>query len=490
MPEPHSPPREFSARTREELLDRAERQLFDLVVVGGGITGTAVARDAALRGLNVVLCERGDFGEGTSSRSSKLIHGGFRYLQQLQFGLVRESCRERQLLTARLAPQRVRPLPFLFPVYQTHKHRAWMLHGALSVYDRMDRASQPHRNLTADELLRLRPELSPRGLEGGALYYDAVTDDAHLTLDTARGAWEAGAAPLSYAEVTEFYGTRFGLEAVGVRDRLSGRVLRVRARVAVVAAGPWTDVVRGRYGAGREMLRVTQGSHCVFRRERVPGAEAVVALHPGDRRPLFAFPWRDVIIAGTTDTDYRGSLDEVRASRADVEYILEALNHTLPGLRLTPDDVVGTYSGLRPLLRQEGVKESLVSREHVIREELRGILTVAGGKLTTHRRMAEEIVERVCRLLPPAGAPRTAVTPLPFLEGNEVAHAVRQQMALTLPDLVERRLWLGLRDAGGGLARLEELAAAMGAELGWDETERAAQVAAARAGLEGSLAWR
>jgi len=480
---------EFSARTRQELLDRAERQLFDLVVVGGGITGAAVARDAALRGLNVVLCEKGDFGEGTSSRSSKLIHGGFRYLQQLQFGLVRESCQERSLLSQTLAPHRVKPLPFLFPVYKTHKHRAWMLHGALSVYDRMDRASQPHRHLSADELLRLRPELSPRGLEGGALYYDAVTDDAHLTLDTARGAWEAGAAVLSYAEVTEFYATRFGLEAVEVRERLSGRVLRARARVAVVAAGPWTDVVRGRCAARPPMLRVTQGSHCVFRRERVPGAEAVVALHPGDRRPLFAFPWRDVIIAGTTDTDYSGGLEEVRASRADVDYILEALNHTLPGLQLTPADVVGTYSGLRPLLRQEGVRESLVSREHVIREEAPGIITVAGGKLTTHRRMAEEVVNRVVRLLPPAGPPRTAVTPLPFCEGDEVAFAVRQQMALTLSDLVERRLWLGLRDAAGGLERLDELSRAQGAELGWSEEERQAQVAAARPGLEGSLAW-
>ena len=482
-----TPPVEFSFRERLEMLDRAERQLFDLVVLGGGINGVAVARDAALRGLNVALCERSDFGEGTSSRSSKLIHGGFRYLQQLQFGLVRESCQERAVLR-RIAPHRVTPLPFLFPVYKTHKYRAWMLHGALSIYDRMDSSSQPHRNLGADELLRLRPELLPRGLEGGALYYDALTDDALLTLETARGAYEAGAAVLSYAEVAEFYATRFGLEAVDVRDRLSGRTLRVRARVAVRAAGPWTD--EGRRGRP-PMLRVTQGSHCVFRRSRVPGDEAVVALHPSDRRPLFAFPWRDVVIAGTTDTDYHGSLDRVLASRADVDYILEALNHTLPGLRLTAADVVGTYSGLRPLLRQEGVRESVVSREHVIREEGPGLLTVAGGKLTTHRRMAQEVVDRVVRLLPgPAGAARTAEVALPCLEGDEVTYAVRHQMALTLCDLVERRLWLGLRDAEAGLARLDELAAAMARELGWSDEERAAQIASAREAMEGSLAWR
>lgn len=394
--------RPFSAAARQEALDRAAVEPVDLVVVGGGVTGCGVARDAALRGLNVALLEQRDFAFGTSSRSSKLIHGGFRYLQTYEFHLVFEAVQERALLLE-LAPHRVKPLRFLFPVYQDHRFPAWFVHLGLTVYDAMAfyRNVEPHKLLSTEQLLEQEPKLAAEGLRGGCSYQDALTDDALLTVDTARGAFEAGALVLPHVEAVRLLEAGGRIAGVAARDGLTGREVEIRAGAVVNATGPWTDLTRSRLenASPKPLLHVTRGSHVALPRERLPGDHAVVMGRPGENRILFTIPWGDVVVVGTTDTFHEGDPADVRATRGDVDYILETLNRYFPGEGFGPQDVVGTYSGLRPLLRQEGRSESAVSREHVIVEDPEGLFTVAGGKLTTFRRMARQVTDRVAERL-------------------------------------------------------------------------------------------
>ncbi|MBI3929138.1 MAG: glycerol-3-phosphate dehydrogenase/oxidase [Armatimonadetes bacterium] len=530
---------EFSGAIREQFLDRVERETFDLAVVGGGITGAAIARDAALRGLSVVLLEKGDFASGTSSRSSKLVHGGLRYLEKFHLALVFESVTERGLLRD-LAAHRVQPLEFLFPVYQEHPKRTWEIGIGLTAYEWLSlyRNTDRHRMLSTSDMLAAQPRLRPRGLQGGASYYDCVTDDALLTVECLYAARHAGALTLSYTEVDEFevVGGRF--RGLRFTDHLSGRRLSIRARCGVVAAGPWTDQVRARLGKQDPILRLTRGSHLVLPRERLPGDAAVVMLRPEERRVLFTIPWMDVVLVGTTDTDYAGSVEEVTASSQDVDYILESLNGLFPDRAVRREEVLSTYAGLRPLLHEERVSASEVSREHLIAEEAEDLFVMAGGKLTTHRRMAQELVDRIaprtaCRtastaylpggtqLLPyaelrsrfsehflnqlwerlPAAWPAVAglIVRDPSLEeplglgGHlwaEVIYAIRYQMAVRLCDLIERRLWLTLRDPSGCREQLPALAERMARELGWSRQRKAEEIELAGRALDRGLAFR
>lgn len=404
------------ATTRERL----RRELFDLVVVGGGINGVAIARDAALRGASVVLLEQDDLAFGTSSRSSRLIHGGLRYLEHGEVRLVFESVSERSRL-ARNARHLVRPLPFVFPVYEGQLSLLTMDMG-LWIYDALAlfRNYQSHEHLTPRGTQDLVPGLTLEGLEGSVLYYDYQTDDARLVLENALAAEQAGASLLSHARVLELEPDRGGTRGVRVRDRLAGEELVVRGRVVVLAAGPWTDALLGSgAGAGR-WLRPTKGIHVVVPRERLPLSAALVMRHPSDRRILFALPYFERAVIGTTDTDFDGDPGRVNATAEDVRYLLEVSRHYFPSAALAPDDVIATWAGVRPLLHQEGAAETgSVSREHRIDARPDGLVVIAGGKLTTYRRMAAECVDLALRLLATRGgppAPRRAPThrlPLP-----------------------------------------------------------------------------
>ena len=393
----------MSASARKQNIQRLQEGTFDLLVIGGGINGAAVARDAAMRGLRVALVEKGDFASGTSSKSSKLIHGGIRYLQQGDFRLVRASCRERDLLRRRLAPHLVQPLAFLFPVYRGDPVGFFMLGLGMWVYDALAifRNIRAHRMLGPKRALAAEPELRTEGLRGVAVYYDCFTDDARLTLETILGAHEEGASVTNYLAVVEFLKEGGRIVGALLQDRFGGAPVRVHARCVVNTTGPWADYVRRLDNAAAPpCLRLTKGVHIIVPRIRLGKLQAaVVMLSPRDKRVLFAIPWDDHALIGTTDTDFEGAPDSVKPELWDFEYLLEAANWFFPRANLQINDIVGSYAGLRPLVAEEGKHPSAVSREEEIFESPSGLITLGGGKLTTHRLVAKEIVDRVIRKL-------------------------------------------------------------------------------------------
>jgi glycerol-3-phosphate dehydrogenase len=384
---------------RQQRLRRLREHPFDLLILGGGVTGAGIARDAALRGLSVALVEKADLANGTSSASSKLIHGGLRYLEQYELGLVFEGTRERATLM-KLAPHFARPLPFMFPVYETSRVGLFMVALGMWAYDvlAMFRNYRRHRMLSKGRTTKAEPALLSKGLKGSALYYDCMTNDGRLTLETAIDAEASGAVVATYVEATQILrdstGTACGLE---VRDLIGdGDPFKVSAKVTVVAAGPWTDEVLQRLDGGQpKRLRPTKGSHIVLDAAKLPVKHAVVLTGPSDGRVMFAIPWGQRTILGTTDTDESSLPDGLEASRADVEYLLEAARAYFPGLDASAEDVISTWSGLRPLMAAgEDESASDVSREHSILSLDPGLLAIVGGKLTTYRLMAEQIVDR------------------------------------------------------------------------------------------------
>jgi glycerol-3-phosphate dehydrogenase len=394
------------SRIRANALERLQKHEFDLLVLGGGVTGAGIARDAALRGLSVALVEKADLANGTSSASSKLIHGGLRYLEQGELALVFEGTRERWLLRKN-APHLARPLPFLFPLYRGQRVGPLMLAAGMWVYDllAMFRNYRRHRMLSRVRTMRAEPMLQGKGLRAAALYYDCRTDDARLTLETALDAEAHGAVIATYAEAvgltTDSIGNttgllvRDGLDPAGVAgEGEPSEPFPVRARVTVVAAGPWTDEILQERGHA-PMLRPTKGSHIVLDAARLPLEHAIVLTGRKDGRVMFAIPWGKRTIVGTTDTDENEGPDRLEASAADVAYLLEAANDYFPTLNATPADVISTWSGLRPLMGgKPGETASDVSREHAILNLDPGLLAIVGGKLTTYRLMAEQVVDR------------------------------------------------------------------------------------------------
>lgn len=407
---------------RARNLAQLQNGTFDVLVVGGGINGAGIARDAAMRGLRVAVVDKGDFASGTSSKSSKLIHGGIRYLQMGDFRLVRSACRERDLLRRRLAPHLVQPLAFLFPVYRGGPVGLVALTLGMWVYDGLAvfRNIRRHRMLTPRRALALEPQLRRQGLRGAALYYDCFTDDARLTLETVLAAEEEGAVAANYLELKGFLKEGGKIVAARLRDQLSEAEFAVRARSVVNATGPWADRVRQLDDpTAKPCLRLTKGAHVVVARTRVGNARAVVMHSPRDLRVMFVIPWGAHTLIGTTDTDFLGEPDEAVANDADVEYLLEAANWFFPAAKLTHADVVSSYAGLRPLVAAADADDpSAVSREEEIFESASGLITLAGGKLTTYRLVAAEIVQVVTRRLG-GGSPRrrkvspTAAKPLP-----------------------------------------------------------------------------
>lgn len=406
---------------------------FDLVVVGGGITGAGIARDAALRGLRVALFEKNDYGSGTSSKSSKLIHGGLRYLEQGEIGLVFESVSERRV-QAQVAPHLVRPLKFLVPIYEGARVGLETMNIGLWIYDTLAMFRTPglHRTYRGEKARELEPALRREGLRGAIEYFDCITDDARLVLENILDARAAGAVCRSHSEVTALERRRGRVTAVVVRDTLTGGEEKIACSSVVIAAGPWTDQVAQRLEVGFSgpILRPTKGVHLVFRREVLPLERAITVISPIDGRVMFAIPWRGRLVLGTTDTDFSGSPDEVWADAADAAYLCESAGKTFPAARFRPEDVIATWAGLRPLIHEEAEESaSDVSREHQIYVRDDGVLLIAGGKLTTYRLMAKEAVRAAIRWLKDTdsalfedrtlGRPRTKTRPLPGAVGLE-----------------------------------------------------------------------
>jgi glycerol-3-phosphate dehydrogenase len=362
---------------------------WDLVVVGAGITGAGIARDAALRGLRVLVLEAKDVAFGTSSRSSRLIHGGVRYLEQGEIGLVFEALRERSRLYA-AAPHLVRPARFLFPAYADDRLGPWRLRLGLTLYDTLNfHRGQAHEFLGAEDCLVREPLLAADGLRGAVVYEDAITDDARLTLATLLDARRHGARVLTYAPVATI--ATDGDERVVA---LEGGT-RVRAREVIVAAGPWTTAkLIG--SAGEKLLTLSKGIHIVMRREHVPVAAPVVVQAPKQRRILFVVPWGERTYLGTTDAPYTGDPGRSGVTEADELELLALVGRVLPRAELRAENIVSAWSGVRPLVRAAGRHDTVeLSRKHRIVETDAGALAIVGGKLTTYRAMAEEIVDRV-----------------------------------------------------------------------------------------------
>jgi glycerol-3-phosphate dehydrogenase len=384
--------------------------VYDLVVIGGGITGAGIARDAALRGVKVAVFEKGDYASGTSSKSSKLIHGGLRYLEHGEIGLVFESVSERRVQT-RVAPHLVRPLPFLIPIYKGVRPGLEIMNVGLWIYDSLAlfRAPRLHKTFRGTKAaLALEPQLRPDGLRGALEYYDCATDDARLVLENALDAQALGADLHTYTEVVaiERDATK-RVTGVRVHDRLHEKTWSVACRALILAAGAWTDEMIRKFELpiDRPLLRRTKGVHVVLPRERLPLARAITLISPVDGRVMFAIPWRERTVLGTTDTDFTGSADEVAADADDVKYLCESGNGYFPGANLTKDDVISTWAGLRPLIAAPpNVDESEISREHEVFARKDGLVIIAGGKLTTYRRMARETVNKTLELLHELGA--------------------------------------------------------------------------------------
>jgi glycerol-3-phosphate dehydrogenase len=374
------------------------RDELQVLVVGGGVVGAGVALDAATRGLSVGLVEARDFASGTSSRSSKLVHGGLRYLEQLDFGLVREALTERALLLQRIAPHLVRPVSFLFPFSHVGWERAYIGAG-VSIYDLLGiargqvRGLPVHKQLTRRGALRLAPALRKSALTGGLLYWDAQVDDARYVLDLVRTAASYGASVASRTQVTGFL--REGERVTGVRavDLESGTEFAIRAQQVVNATGVWTDEIQAMVGGrGSINVRASKGVHLVVPRDRIHSQTGIILRTPVS--VLFVIPWDRHWIIGTTDTDWSLSKAHPAASRADIDYVLGQVNRVL-AVQLTHDDVEGVYAGLRPLLAGESDTTSKLSREHTVAHPVPGLVLIAGGKYTTYRIMARDAVDAV-----------------------------------------------------------------------------------------------
>jgi len=520
----------FSSAARARDLAEMSRNGVELLVVGGGITGVGVAREAALRGLSVALVERADFAAGTSSRSSKLIHGGVRYLQQGDVALVVEAAEERRILR-RIAPHLTQPRPMMVPAYGVGTHTK--LNVGLWTYEKLAKVppAERHEMLDREGTLAREPGLRREGLTGAAVYPENLTDDARLVLATARSARRAGALLANYAEVTKIDAADGG-STVTVVDRESGAPSSIRARVIVNAAGPWCDSVRSLEGAiPGKRLHLTKGIHFAVLHADLP-LSSMVVMQARDRRSVFAIPRDRIVYVGTTDTDYGAAVEYPEVTRDDVEYLLEAVRRHFPAATWGLERVVSAWAGLRPLIHEEGKKPSEISRRDELTEGPYGMISVAGGKLTTFRRTAEKVVELVeHRLgrraepasggseqpldggdLPMGSSPQEyarflvsrfganlpgledAVDRLVLLYGTnaeallgraidrglgffpgsvalraEVERAVLEEMSLRLTDVLERRLRLLLFDPERGLDVAAPVAEQMASLLGWSE---------------------
>jgi glycerol-3-phosphate dehydrogenase len=412
-------------------------QPFDLIVIGGGITGSGILLDAAQRGLRVLLVERDDIASGTSSRSSKLIHGGLRYLKQMQFSITLQACRERDRMLS-LNPHLVRSIRFLYPAYHGDKTAGWKVDLGLSLYDRLTERPERHSQLDKDEVEHLAPGLTISRLDRALAYSDAMADDARLTLAVAATGHAYGGHILTRCDVVGAKRSqRQPTISLLLHDLELDQALHASARVVVNATGVWTDAVRERLGLPGTRLRPSRGIHLILPRQRLDISVAVSFPSPDDGRPVFLIPHQEGILLGTTDIYHDGGLDDPRPTAAEVDYLLRAVATMFPAESLTRSDLCGAFAGLRPILDTHADDPSEASREEDIWDE-KGILSVAGGKLTTWRSTAEEAVDTALGMLPDeavrhAAPCSTKGTPLAGLAPIDLASRLRQSLELDPP---------------------------------------------------------
>ncbi|MBI5689871.1 MAG: glycerol-3-phosphate dehydrogenase/oxidase [Verrucomicrobia bacterium] len=475
---------------RSTAFTRLTGEPVDLLVVGGGIVGSGVARDGALRGLRVGLVEQHDFAAGTSSRSSRLLHGGLRYLAQGHIGLVHEASVEKKTIH-QIAPHLGEPLGFIFPAYRGEGPPMWQLRIGVKIYDLLcgGRNFQPSRGFSQEETRQLLPALKTDKLRGSVRYFDALTNDARLVLDTLRSAEKHGATVVNYSR---FAGARREGDAwlCTIEDRVTGQSHAVRTRCLVNASGPWADQLP----QSAVKLRLTKGIHLVIDRSRLAVPSAVVITE--GKRILFVLPWGERVILGTTDTDYKGAPEDVAVEPADIAYVLRTVNEFFPSVALKETDIVSSWAGLRPLVANPDGTPSDISRAHEIRSPEPGWWDITGGKLTTYRLMAEQAVDQVVKHLGRSVAPcRTAKEPLlPAAEVTSysgilpapchreaVEYYVRHEWARHLADIMFRRSGWHYYERVTP-QRAEQIADWMAEACGWSATQRAAELAAYRAG--------
>ena len=386
----------FSKRERDRNLKTLQEEVFDLVIVGGGIMGAGMARDASSRGMKVALVEAKDFAFGTSSRSSKLIHGGLRYLENFNFSLVFEALSERAVLF-KIAPHLVHPLRFLIPVYRNSRVGYWKLLAGLWFYDLLALLETPkmHESLSKSEVNQRAPGLKSSELIGAVEYSDAYTDDDRLVIETLRDAHRRGTLASNYLKMVSAQVDSHGLvHWIQVRDELSGNCFKVCGRQYVSGVGPWTDFLgRAIDKKWKSKLRPTKGIHLVFSKKTIPIEKAVVMAV--EERIIFVIPRHDMVIVGTTDTDYERNPEEVSVQAEDVDYLLKVLNQYFPYLQIREQDIVSSYSGVRPLVDDGSLSEGQTSREHSIFSHGPNLSFVAGGKYTTYRKISEEVIDHV-----------------------------------------------------------------------------------------------
>ncbi|MFD0557379.1 glycerol-3-phosphate dehydrogenase/oxidase [Stackebrandtia endophytica] len=509
---------------------------FDVLIIGGGVTGAGAALDAASRGLRVALVEARDYAAGTSSRSSKLIHGGLRYLEQFEFGLVHEALTERGLMCDRLAPHLVKPLPFLAPLY-SHFQRAYFGMG-LAAYDTLQTAFNRggalprHRHLSKKGTRRQFPGLAPSKLKGAIRYYDAQTDDARYVVNLARTAASYGAAVATSTRVVGLNRDARQVTGARVADLETGQEFDISATTVIAATGVWSNDLTGMLGSKVGLrVRASKGVHLVVRRSAIAGDTAIILRTPSS--VLFILPWGGHWIIGTTDTDWALDRAHPAASAIDVAYLLELANKALER-PLSLDDVEGVYAGLRPLLSGEDEDTSQLSREHAVVEPMLGLLLVAGGKFTTYRIMAKDAVDRAARRLHGVPKSRTADVPLLGADGYqaawrdrseiaaraglstgviehllgrygtmtfdllrmmrdqpdlklpvegapeylaaEIVHAVRAEGALHADDVLTRRTRISVETPHRGENSVEHVVSLMAGELGWTEDDKQREI--------------
>lgn len=369
------------------------RHKFDILVVGGGINGAAIAYLAAENGLSVAMIDKGDFASGTSSKSSKLLHGGIRYLENLEFDLVAEALKERYI-QYKNAPHLIKPMPFIIPIYEGDPRSAWTVNAGVSLYEFLSGSKKmgERQKFSAQELLEKEPALNPQGLKGGVLYYDAQMDDARLCLENVLMADLRGAKIANYVEALSL--VKENKKAVGIvaKDFLNGQIFEIRAKRVICALGPWTEkLFKEDRKYSKHHVRMTKGVHLVYKEALTQ--HAVVIQTKSDRRIFFVIPWMGHTLIGTTDTDYHGSLDRVVCEAEDTQYLINETKRIFPNSNIDPKNVITTFAGLRPLVHAEG-HPSKVSRKHQIETVASGVTYVMGGKYTTYRKIAEDSLRK------------------------------------------------------------------------------------------------
>lgn len=477
------------SNSRHEAIEALAKQPVDLLIIGGGIVGAGIARDAAMRGLRTALVEQYDFAFGTSSRSSRLLHGGLRYLAQGRVGLVREASIEKKIVH-HIAPHLADPLAFIFPTYSDNRNwKLWQLKIGVKIYDLLcgGRNLGASTWLNKNEALQTVPGLTEKNLNGAVRYYDGFTNDARLVFDTLRSAAKNGATLLNYAKFknAKFVSGEWHCEVADKAGQAGRPPYVIRARAVVNATGPWADGLPH----SDVKLRLTKGIHLIVERSKLSVPDAIVMTE--GKRILFVIPWGERTIIGTTDTDYNGSLDDIRADAEDIHYVLKIANQFFPKAKLTEENVISTWAGLRPLIANANGKPSDISRSHEIKSPEPFWWDVAGGKLTTYRLMAEQAVDQIVKKLNGNVSPpcRTAVEPL--LSRNEinemsgivppdfsravVEHYCANEWAQNLDDVMIRRTsWHYYFRATA--ERAEKVAGWMAEILGWSNHEKEAQL--------------